>query len=188
LLSPLAKFHHEEWSHVSPFSTPVEHEKKLLSRIGPHPPPATYLLLLDDQLVGSVSLLKHDDIANVRPDLSPWLASLFVVPKNRGRGYGRKLLIYCIDQARALGFPSLYLYTHTHTDFYVRLGWRAIEERTSRCANVTVMQMTLDSAGTGARLNEKLGQQQTQAPTLSMRLNEQTLGLNEKEISHGRVS
>jgi hypothetical protein len=29
------------------------------------------------------SLLEHDDIAEVRPDLSPWLASLLVVPKYR---------------------------------------------------------------------------------------------------------
>jgi len=143
LLPSLARLHHEQWSDVSPFKTPGEHEKKLLGRISRDPPPATYVLLVDEGVAGSVSLLKHDDIANVRPDLSPWLASLLVVPKYRGRGYGRKLIADCAHCARALGYSALYLYTHTHSDYYERLGWRSIERRMVRGAAVTIMKMPL---------------------------------------------
>ena len=124
---------------MSPFKTVAQHEKKLRSRIGDHPPPETYVLLIRGEVAGSVSLLNYDDIAQVRPDLSPWLASLFVVPKHRGRGYGRRLAAHCVDQAQSLGFSTLYLYTHTHPEFYAALGWRVIEERTVRGAEVTVM-------------------------------------------------
>jgi predicted N-acetyltransferase YhbS len=143
LLRSLACLHHEEWSRVSPFKTIAEHEKKLSFRISAHPPPATYVLLVEGEVAGSVSLLKHDDIANIRPDLSPWLASLLVVPKFRGLRYGRKLIAYCADRARALGSPTLYLYTNTHPDYYERLGWRAIERLMVRGAEATVMELPL---------------------------------------------
>lgn len=139
----LAHLHHEQWSHVSPFKTPNQHATKLRSRIGGQPVPATYLLLIDSAVAGSVSLLDHDDIANVRPDLSPWLASLLVQSKHRGRGYGRALVEHCVAQARTLGFTVLYLYTDTHRQFYTRLGWQAIEERVSRGMDVTVMKLAL---------------------------------------------
>jgi len=143
LLPRLARLHHLEWSEVSPFKTIAEHEKKLLSRISQHPPPETYVLILKGEAAGSVTLLEHDDIANVRPDLSPWLASLLIVPKHRGRGYGRELVAFCADQARTLGYAMLYLYTHTHPDYYARLGWQSVERITVRDEEVTVMQIGL---------------------------------------------
>ena len=124
---------------MSPFKTTAQHTEKLLLRMSRRPPPATYVLLVDEEVAGSVSLLQHDDIAEVRPDLSPWLASLLVVPKYRGRGYGRQLVVHCVEQTRKLGFPILYLYTHTHPEYYARLGWRSIEERAVRGEAVTVM-------------------------------------------------
>jgi N-acetylglutamate synthase-like GNAT family acetyltransferase len=139
----LAQLHHEEWSHVSPFKGLDQHAAKLRSRIGLNPVPATYILLIEHTVAGSVSLLPYDDIANLRPDLSPWLASLLVVPRHRGRGYGRALVGHCVGCARALGFRTLYLYTDTHTDYYARLGWHPIEERTSRGLEVTVMELPL---------------------------------------------
>ena len=138
-LPSLARLHHDEWSDVSPFKTVEQHKEKLLLRISQRPPPATCVLLIDGEVAGSVSLLEHDDIADVRPDISPWLASLLVVPKYRGRGYGRDLVFHCVEQARTLGFPILYLYTHTHPEYYARLGWHSIEQRIVRSETVTVM-------------------------------------------------
>lgn len=142
-LPSLAQLHHDEWSHVSPFKTIDQHAQKLRSRIGPNSVPATYILLVDEVVAGSVSLLKHDDIANLRADLSPWLASLLVEPRHRGQGYGRALVDHCVGRARALAFPTLYLYTDTHSKFYERLGWQLIEERISRGVQVAVMELQL---------------------------------------------
>ena len=142
-LPALARLHHAEWSRVSRFKTVDEHVNKLQARIGRSPIPATYVLLLNQRVAGSVSLLGHDDIDNVRPNLSPWLASLYVEPRHRGRGYGSALVQYCIQRARHFGYPTLYLYTDTHSQYYARFGWRPIEHRTSRGLEVTVMELPL---------------------------------------------
>src|SRR5215813_14480575 len=87
-LPRLARLHHDEWIQVSRFTTVDEHIRKLESRISQSAIPATYILLIDGVVAGSVSLLDHDDIDNVRPDLFPWLASLYVEPRHRRQGYG----------------------------------------------------------------------------------------------------
>ena len=89
------------------------------------------------------SLLEHDDIAEVRPDLSPWLASLLIMPKYRAVIYGREFVFRCVEQARILGFLVLYLYTQTHPEYYARLGWRSIEQRIVRSETVTEMRKSL---------------------------------------------
>ena len=142
-LPRLARLHHDEWSQVSRFTTVDEHIRKLESRISHSAIPATYTLLIDGVVAGSVSLLDHDDIDDVRPDLSPWLASLYVEPGHRGHGYGSALVRHCILQAGKSRRPSLYLYTDTHSQFYMRFGWRPIEARISRGLDVTVMELHL---------------------------------------------
>jgi len=139
LVEPLAQLHHDEWSAVSPFKTVEQHMTKLRARIGPDPVPATFVLVMEGAVAGSVSLLRRDDIDDVRPDLTPWLASLIVAPGHRSHGLGRALVQYCVDRARLLGYPALYLYTDSHAGYYSRLGWLALEERQSRGAQVTVM-------------------------------------------------
>src|SRR5436305_15294288 len=91
-LPRLAKLHHDEWSQVSRFTTVDEHIRKLESRISKDAIPATNILLIDGAVAGSVSLLDQDDIDNVRPDLSPWLASLYVEPRHRRHGYRSALV------------------------------------------------------------------------------------------------
>lgn len=144
-LDVLARLHHAEWSHVSRFTTVDQHADKLKSRIssGHDRIPATYILLIDGVAAGSVSLLDRDDIGGVRPDLSPWLASLYVEPRHRRLGYGSALVKHCIQQAAKCGCSTLYLYTDTHSKFYERLGWQPIEYLTSRGLDVTVMALRI---------------------------------------------
>lgn len=141
----LAALHHAQWSHVSRFTTIDQHAGKLKARISASHGRilATYILLIDEIAAGSVSLLDRDDIGGVRPDLSPWLASLYVEPRHRRRGYGSALVRHCIQQAGKCGCSTLYLYTDTHSKFYERLGWQPIEYRTSRGLDVTIMALRI---------------------------------------------
>src|SRR5262245_27097406 len=127
LLPSLARLHNNEWGHVSPFKTFEQHMMKLQSRIGRGRVPATFVAIVNSAVAGSVSLLKRDDIGDVRPDLTPWLASLVVAPEHRSRGFGRALVQHCIDQGSALGASALYLYTDSHASYYSGLGWIAME-------------------------------------------------------------
>jgi GNAT superfamily N-acetyltransferase len=87
--------------------------------------PRTLVLLVDGEPVGTTSLTAHD--LEERPDLTPWLAGMFVVPHARGRGYAG-LLVAAIEQtARAASISPLWLYTNTAERIYARAGWRTVE-------------------------------------------------------------
>jgi GNAT superfamily N-acetyltransferase len=87
--------------------------------------PRTLVLLVDDEPVGTVSLTAHD--LKERPDLTPWLAGMFVAPHARGRGYAT-LLIGAIEQvARDASVSTLWLFTNTAERIYARAGWQTVE-------------------------------------------------------------
>lgn len=87
--------------------------------------PRTFILLADGQPVGTASLAAHD--LDDRPDLSPWLADVFVLPAARGRGHAVRLVAAAEAECRAASIPTLWLYTGAAERFYARNGWRTVE-------------------------------------------------------------
>lgn len=81
---------------------------------------------LDGEAVGTCLLIDREPVTR-HPDLTPFLAGLFVVETARRRGVGAALVRAAEDQARSHGFARLYLYTDTARAFYERLGWRLLE-------------------------------------------------------------
>ena len=51
------------------------------------------------------------------------LASLFVLPRARGRGIGAALVRACVVLAASERVPRLWLFTPEHAGFYAALGW-----------------------------------------------------------------
>ncbi len=92
---------------------------------GPGPMPRTFVLLVDDEPVGMASLDAHD--LDTRPDLTPWLAGVFVAPQARGRGHAARLVAAVEAYAASLGVATLWLYTRTAERLYARIGWRTVE-------------------------------------------------------------
>ena len=62
-----------------------------------------------------------------RPDLTPWLAGVFVVPEARRRGYAARLIAAVEQAGRAGSIPTLWLYTSSAERIYARAGWRTVE-------------------------------------------------------------
>jgi GNAT superfamily N-acetyltransferase len=104
-------------------------------------PPQTFVLLADGAPVGTAALVAHD--LDERPDLTPWLAGVFVAPEARGRGYAALLIAAVEAASRAAAIPTLWLYTNTAEHIYRRAGWHAIETFERRGKSMTLMRRDL---------------------------------------------
>lgn len=87
------------------------------------PLPRWYLMLKDEEIIGSYGLITNDFIS--RQDLFPWLCALFVEENYRGKKLGAKLLEHSRIEAGKLGYEKKYLSTD-HNGYYERYGWRYI--------------------------------------------------------------
>jgi len=87
--------------------------------------PLTLIAFLDGQPAGTASIYVHD--LDIRPDLSPWLAAVYVDPPFRKQGIGSALVKAIESVARKLQISRLYLFTPDQEHFYTRLGWSVLE-------------------------------------------------------------
>ena len=92
--------------------------------------PLALLGFQEEQLVGTVSLKVQD--LEIRPEPTPWLAGLFVLPKWRRMGVASILIGRAIEEARRLKLKRLYLWTTSAQSLYLKLGWSEME-RTDYC-------------------------------------------------------
>lgn len=90
-----------------------------------HGPPQCFVLLEGGAPVGTASLAAAD--LDRRPDLTPWLAGVYVEPAARGRGCATALVEAVEAAARRASVPTLWLYTGTAERLYARAGWRTVE-------------------------------------------------------------
>ncbi len=67
----------------------------------------------------------HD--LDVRPDIYPYLANLYVQEDYRGNGIVKLLIDRALSEAKRLGLSELFLYTK-HVGLYEKYGWEFIGE------------------------------------------------------------
>jgi predicted N-acetyltransferase YhbS len=104
--------------------------------------PLTLVAMIDDEPVGCASIIHHD--LEVRPELSPWLATVFVRPQFRKRGVGGALVQGAMDKAEELRLGVLYLATRDQCAFCSRFGFCALEEDVG-LRRQTIMRRYIDS-------------------------------------------
>lgn len=150
----LAAWATEEWGHLNPERTLADRIESFKKRTTPGTIPETMVALDRGHVVGMASIVEND--LTTRPELSPWMASVYVDPAHRGRGVGSIIVRSVMDEAATLCIERLYLITHDRMSFYRRLGWTAIERVHYRGEDVTIMVYdtvssgdTSDSAGPG---------------------------------------
>lgn len=123
LVSTIARWHWEEWGHNDPSGSLESWTVGLASRTCVHAIPTTYVAMSQSgDPMGSVILVEND--MDTHPELSPWLAGLFVQTNYRGEGVGTSLIRHAMRCAADMGYENLYLYTSTARSLYERLGWR----------------------------------------------------------------
>ncbi len=105
--------------------------------------PQTFVLLAGGEPIGTASLVAHD--LDERPNLTPWLAGVFVSPDARGHGHAARLITAVEAAAAQAGFPVLWLYTNTAERVYARAGWEAAETVQRKGKPYTVMRRMLSA-------------------------------------------
>ena len=107
-------------------------------------PPQTFVLLVNNRPGGTASLVAHD--LDERPNLTPWLAGVFVIPEARGRGHVIHLIQAVEVACRSAGVGTVWLHTTSAERVYARAGWHTVDaiQRRGRSL-VTLMRRDLTS-------------------------------------------
>lgn len=140
-LEMLAQWHHEQWSNLNPGETLEQRILRMQPYLHYGLIPTTFIAV-EDQLLGSAALVEND--METKPQLSPWLASVFVAPPYRHKGIGSQLVSYAMSQAKSGGIRTLYLFTPDMEKFYYKLGWRLISHEKYQGHDVSIMAVDLN--------------------------------------------
>ena len=110
----------------------------------PEGPKETFVLFDGDQPAGTAGLVRTD--LESRPDLTPWLAGVFVEPAFRGRGHASALVRRVEAFALAASVPVLWLHTETAESLYASLGWQRVGLEQDRGHEVVLMRRDLSGS------------------------------------------
>lgn len=134
----LTRWFYREWSYLYPERTEKDFGRLISERVNKDKIPLTLVAFEGDELVGTVCLKTHD--MDTKPDLSPWLAGLYVKESWRKKGVG-SILVKAIEQKSVeLGINHLFLYTPESANFYSTLGWIVRENTDYHNVPVTIME------------------------------------------------
>ncbi|MBN1686643.1 MAG: GNAT family N-acetyltransferase [Spirochaetales bacterium] len=140
-LESVAKWIFAEWGSSSGDPTVDSTRVRIAKRMRDDAIPLTMIALLDGEPAGTVSL-KIDDM-DTRPDLTPWLAGVYVKEGMRERGIGSVMVKAAEETAKRLGTRRLYLFTPNRRSFYERMMWDFLENAEYRGEQVTIMAKNL---------------------------------------------
>jgi N-acetylglutamate synthase-like GNAT family acetyltransferase len=141
-LMQLARWHHAEWSYLNPDRSFEGRVEQMREDLEGKPIPTTYVAEVDGRLLGSATILADD--MSTHPELTPWLASVYVDEPQRGKGIGSTLVRRVMQHAQEMGIKRLYLYTPDQEQLYARLGWQHLSRENYKGTMVTIMMIDFD--------------------------------------------
>jgi GNAT superfamily N-acetyltransferase len=132
----LARWFHAEWHRFDGRSRQTI-EAQLAENVSRDSIPITFLAQSHSEVVGTVSL----DVSDLPAfdHLSPWLASLFVLPAARGAGIGTALVSHAQQFAASHEINPLYLWTPGSSRLYEKCGWTAFQRTEYNSHPITLM-------------------------------------------------
>jgi predicted N-acetyltransferase YhbS len=143
----LADWFFTEWNDFDG-RTRSEIENQLRANLNLDSIPITFVALQGASVIGTVSL----DVSDLPSHdyLSPWLASLYVLPEFQRQGLGRALISHVTAFARSQRLPNIYLWTASSTRLYERCGWRKLLATTYSDQPITIMKWSSDNELNGS--------------------------------------
>lgn len=137
----IARWLFDIWGHATPGKSLDDWVRDVAAHANRERLPLALVGLDGDALIGTAAL--HDYDMETRPDLSPWLANVYVATEHRHHSYGSQLVQAAEAEARRLGIAKLYLYTPDQERLYRGLNWRPLERQEYRGEQVVIMQREL---------------------------------------------
>ncbi|MCR8930503.1 MULTISPECIES: GNAT family N-acetyltransferase [unclassified Pseudomonas] len=141
LIEELATLNFNEWGEFRPGQTVEDRIEHMRESCGKGTIPSVVVALEGSRLLGGALLIESD--LKLRPELTPWLAGVYVKTEERGRGVASQLVNRVVEEATALGVPQLYLYTDASQSLYARLGWEVVGDLEYENLPVTVMKFVI---------------------------------------------
>lgn len=148
LIPQIAEWLFTEWGRHLPNRSVATAEAALRQNANSEGLPATVIAVEEGKPVGVARLVESD--LQSRPDLNPWLASVYVPEYKRNQGIGSILCSEVVNIAKQLGFARLYLFTPDRSAFYERQGWSVVGHERHCDMEVTLMKIELDKQDNGS--------------------------------------
>jgi GNAT superfamily N-acetyltransferase len=139
----VAKWVFEEWGHQNPESSLESMTVELRSWLNNTSAPAALIGLHQGKPIAS-SIIKIREL-DPFPQYTYWLGGVYVLREYRSLGIGSLVVEYSSHIANQLGIHELYLYTHSHEDFYAKLGFNPVERPCYQSRKITIMKRLLTS-------------------------------------------
>lgn len=137
----LAEWLHAQWGYLHENDSVERRAARLESRATRGGIPVTFVAVDGETLLGSASVVADD--LETRPELTPWLASVYVAPEHRRQGIASTLVRRVVEEAREQGVSRLYLWTTDQEGLYAGLGWRPVERMRFQGEDIVVMMIDL---------------------------------------------
>ena len=128
LLTTVATWVYKEWWSHRPEHSPDTLANMLKERSTSDRIYESFVALLDSVPVGTATVLDHDIDTERHPNLTPWVAAVYVIPEVRRQGIGEQLVSQATTFALSRGFNTVYLWTIHRKNWYERLGWQLMEQ------------------------------------------------------------
>jgi predicted N-acetyltransferase YhbS len=133
----LAKWCHEQWGYLSPNRTLKDVEANFSKLLSMSQIPFS-LVVLDDKKPVAMASLELQDM-DIYPELTPWLASVYVVPDYRKKGIGSKVVKTILEKAKEQHIEKIYLFTMDQEHWYNKMKFQVLQKTKYYGEDVTVM-------------------------------------------------
>ena len=133
----IARWLENEWGDLSPDVNYQNICSNLQKQTDILQIPGTFIAFENQKFLGTAGLVEND--MSTRPELTPWVAGVYVDPEFRNRGVGAALVKTVMFEAKCIGIKKFYLWTANRMNFYSMLGWHFFERTNYLKKNVTIM-------------------------------------------------
>jgi GNAT superfamily N-acetyltransferase len=125
---------------------PLETTISRLTAITPQKDQFQLVMTRDGVPIGTAGVYNTVRILEKIPRLNiytHWLALVYTIPMERGKGYGALLCEKVEEDAEKEGISKLHLYTDTAESLYKRCGWQVVERIEVESRNIVLMEKEL---------------------------------------------